>query len=245
MTEIAAVILAAGRGTRMRRPEPKVLVPLLGKPIAQHLLDNLERGGIDDLTLVVGHRADEVRRALGPRYGYVLQEQQLGMAHAVEMARPVLSGRADHVMVTVGDSPLLRPASVRRLVEHHMATGAACTFFTAHYDPPPPYARVIRDRAGRVRCCIEERDCSPEQRLVRELLTSHYVFEAGALWDHLHEVPVHPVTSERYLTDITRSFERRGMRMEAVVVDDAAELTGLNTVEEVAMAARWLEEHGG
>jgi bifunctional N-acetylglucosamine-1-phosphate-uridyltransferase/glucosamine-1-phosphate-acetyltransferase GlmU-like protein len=163
----------------------------------------------------------------------------------VEMARSSLQGRADHVLVTVGDSPLLQPDTIRGLIRRHLETGAACTFFTATYDPPPPYARVIRDTSGDVLCCIEERDCTPEQVGLRELLTSHYVFRAAALWEHLDSVPVHPVTGERYLTDITRSFQRHGLRMEAVPVADAAELTGLNSLEDVAMAEAWLEARLG
>ncbi len=224
MSDTAALILAAGRGTRMKSPEPKVLVPLAGKPIALHLLESLEEAGVSDLHVVVGHRADEVRAALGPRYGYVLQERQLGMAHAVEMARP-----------------LLRPGTIRRLLARHRDTGAACTFFTATYEPPPPYARVLRGADGRVLYCVEERDCTAEQTRVRELLTSHYVFRSDALWEHLESVPVHPVTGERYLTDITRSFHAHGLGMQAVPLDDPMELAGLNTLEEVEAAARWLE----
>jgi len=245
MHDIAALILAAGRGTRMKSPLPKVLVPVAGQAIAQRLADTLEAAGVERLCFVVGHRADEVRAALGPRYDYVLQREQLGMAHAVEMARSALQGQARHVLVTVGDGPLLRVDSVRGLIRRHIGSGAACTFFTATYDPPPAYARVIRDASGAVCFCIEERDCDAQQAAVRELLTSHYVFEASALWEHLADVPVHPVTGERYLTDITRSFQRHGLAMEAVPVADAAELTGLNSLEDVAMAEAWLEARCG
>ncbi len=244
MADITALILAAGRGTRMKSPLPKVLVPVAGRAIARRLADNLEQGGVSRLCFVVGHRADEVRDALGPRYDYVLQREQLGMAHAVEMARGLLEGQAEHVLVTVGDSPLLRPQTIRGLIQRHLDTGAACTFFTATYEPPPPYARVIRAPGGEVLYCVEERDCDAEQVKVRELLTSHYVFRAEALWAHLAAVPTHPVTGERYLTDITRGFHRAGLSMQAVPVEDAAELTGLNSLEDVAMAERWLEARG-
>lgn len=245
MRDIAALILAAGRGTRMKSHLPKVLVPVAGQAIAQRLADNLVAAGVSRLCFVVGHRADEVRAALGPRYDYVLQQRQLGMAHAVEMARSTLQGQAEHVLVTVGDSPLLQPSTIRRLIQRHEATGAACTFFTATYEPPPAYARVVRDACGEVLFCVEQRDCSPEQLEIRELLTSHYVFAAQALWAHLGSVPVHPVTGERYLTDITRTFHQHGLGMQAVPVADAAELTGLNTLHDVAMAERWLEARGG
>ncbi|MFH1467476.1 MAG: NTP transferase domain-containing protein [Pseudomonadota bacterium] len=245
MPSVAGLVLAAGRGTRMKSPLPKVLVPLRGQPVIQHLLDNLEAAGIEDITVVVGHRADELRAALGSRYRYALQAEQRGMAHAVAVARPALEGRTEHLLVTVGDSPLLRPATVRRLVARHLASEAACTFLTAVIQPPLPYARVLRDAGGRVLRCVEERDCSPAQAAVRELLTSHYVFRARDLWRWLDTVAPHPVTGERYLTDITSLFAAAGLPMEAVPVEDPLELMGLNTLEEVALAARWLEAQGG
>ena len=245
MERCAALVLAAGRGTRMRSPLPKVLVPLRGRPVIRHLLDSLEAAGIDEIAVVVGHRAPELMDALGPRYRYALQAPQLGMAHAVECARPLLEGRCETLVVTVGDSPLLRVGTIRRLLGRHRESGAACSFLTARYPaPPPPYARVLRAPDGRVLRCVEERDCTPEERLVDEVLTSHYTFSAAALWPRLGAIRPHPVTAERYLTDITRAFEAEGLPMEALPVADAEELTGLNTLDDVALAERWLDAHG-
>jgi len=242
MSQVCAVVLAAGKGTRMRSPEPKVLVPVAGRPLVGHLLGALEGAGVRDVVVVIGHRADEVRAALGPRYRYALQSEQRGMAHAVACAREAV-GDAEQVVVTVGDAPLLRAATFARMLDHHGRTDAACTFLTSVYpEPLPPYARVIRDPSGRVVHCVEERSATPEQRQVRELLTSQYVFQAEALWAHLGGVAPHPDTGELYLTDIVPLLIAAGRRVEAVVVDDHTELTGPNTLEEVAWAEARLAE---
>ncbi|MBW2258659.1 MAG: bifunctional UDP-N-acetylglucosamine diphosphorylase/glucosamine-1-phosphate N-acetyltransferase GlmU, partial [Deltaproteobacteria bacterium] len=156
------------------------------------------------------------------------------MAHAVACARAAV-GDAEQVVVTVGDAPLLRPATLHRMLDHHLHTGADCTFLCAVFpEPLPPYARVVRDADGRVVHCVEERDATAEQRAIRELLTSQYVFAASALWAHLDEVTPHPVTGERYLTDIVPRLLAAGLQVEAVRVEDPTELTGPNTLEEVA-----------
>ncbi len=238
---IAALVLAAGQGTRMASPLPKALVPLRGRAIVRRLLDSLEAAGIAELVVVVGHRAEELKAALGPRYGYVLQERRLGMAHAVEVARPTLEGCCDRVLVTVGDSPLVQPETIQGLLRAHLSSGAACSFLSAVYEHPPAYARVLRDPQGAVICCVEERDCSPEQARVRELSTSHFLFEAAPLWRHLGAVAPHPGTGERYLTDITQIFAAQGLSMQALPVEDPMELAGLNTLQDLARAESWLE----
>jgi bifunctional N-acetylglucosamine-1-phosphate-uridyltransferase/glucosamine-1-phosphate-acetyltransferase GlmU-like protein len=241
---ITALVLAAGRGTRMRSPLPKPLVPLAGRPLVAHLLDAIQEAGISRTVLVVGHGAELVREALGPGHAWALQEPQFGMAHAVEVARDAV-GDAPLVFVSVGDSPLLRAETIRRLLHHHLETRAACSFLTALFPEPPPYARVIRDGEGRLRACVEERDASPEEREVRELLSSHYLFEAESLWSGLPGIRPHPVTGERYLTDILALLLARGARVAPLCVDDWRELVGLNTPEELAWAEGLLAGRGG
>jgi bifunctional UDP-N-acetylglucosamine pyrophosphorylase/glucosamine-1-phosphate N-acetyltransferase len=222
----------------MRSPLPKVLVPVAGKALVRHVLDALGAAGVADRVVVIGHRAEEVRAALGPGFRYALQPTLGGMAHAVACAREAV-GDGTHVVVTVGDAPLLRSATLRRMLDHHLQSRADCTFLCAVFpEPLPPYARVVRDAEGRVVHCVEERDATTEQRTIRELLTSQYVFSAPALWAHLDEITAHPVTGERYLTDIVSRMLAAGRLVEAVRVHDPAELTGPNTLEEV----RWAEE---
>lgn len=238
----AAVLLAAGRGTRMRSNLPKPLVPLAGRGLTLRLLDAVQAAGIGHPVVVVGHGADEVRAALPGGVTTAFQAVRDGTASAVDAAREAV-GDAEHVFVLVGDSPLLRPESLEALFAHHLRTSAACSFLTATFPVSFPYARVMRGPHGDVVACIEERDCTPEQAAIRELLTSHYVFRADALWSALERVVAHEDTGERYLTDVIEIIGFEG-GVEALSIEDWRELVGLNTPEEVAWAEEVLRERG-
>lgn len=241
--DAVAVVLAAGKGTRMKSDLPKPLVPLAGRGLTLRLMDAVAAAGIGRRVAVVGHGADQVRAALPDDIHTPLQAVRDGTASAVACGQEA-AGDAPHVFVLVGDSPLLTAGSLRALFDHHVATGAACSFLTATFPVSYPYARVIRDEDGGVLGCIEERDCTPEQAALRELLTSHYVFDAAALWAALTRVPRHPETGERYLTDVIALIREAGGRVEAVSIPDWRELVGLNTPEEVAWAESVLGEAG-
>ena len=231
----AAILLAAGKGTRMGADVPKPLVPVGGRPMIHRLLDAVRGAGVDTISAVVGYGADQLRAALPADVATPLQAVRSGTADAVAVAEESVAG-ASAVFVLVGDSPLLTAGSMRRLLAHHAATGAACSFLTADFARPFPYARVLRDADGGVSGCIEERDCTAEQRTITELLTSHYVFDAAALWSRLPDIPRHPTTGERYLTDIIGLLLADGRRVEALRIDDWRELVGLNTPADVAWA---------
>lgn len=237
LEEAVAIVLAAGRGTRMRSVLPKPLVPLRGKALLLHELDALAEAGVGRVVVVVGHGAEAVRAALPHGVETALQEVRDGTASAVACVRGP-AREAPRAFVLVGDSPLLRAESLRRLFEHHVATGAACSFLTATFPAEglPPYARVLRGPDGAVRACVEERDCTAEELAIRELLTSHFLFEGPALWRLLPLVPRHPRTGERYLTDLVGLLVAEGQRVEALAIDDWRELVGLNTPEELAWA---------
>jgi bifunctional N-acetylglucosamine-1-phosphate-uridyltransferase/glucosamine-1-phosphate-acetyltransferase GlmU-like protein len=237
----AAVVMAAGRGTRMRSDLPKPLLRLAGKPMLLHLLTAIEGAGIERSIVVVGHGASRVRSALGPGIQTALQPVLNGTASAVEAAQEAV-GDATEVMVLVGDSPLLKADTIRRLLAHHRQTGAACSFLTAHFERHFPYGRVLRGADGRVKGCVEERHATPEQRRIQEYMSSHYVFDAEALWRTLPRIGAHPESRERYLTDIITLMVSAGERVEAVVIEDWRELVGLNTPEDLEWAGEVLDE---
>jgi len=241
---VVAVLLAAGRGTRMRSHLPKPLVPLAGKGLVLHLLDAVHGAGVDRTVVVVGHGADQVQAALPEGADTALQEVRDGTASAVQCAESAV-GPADEVLVFVGDSPLLTSESIEQLLAHRRQTSAAAAFLTARFPIRLPYARVIRDASGACVDCIEERDCTPEQAALREYLTSHYVFHGPTLWRLLPTITPHPVTGERYLTDILGAIRRDGGTVETVDAASWEELVGLNTPEEVAWAETvWAARHG-
>jgi len=241
--DAAAIVLAAGKGTRMQSSLPKPLVPLAGRGLTLRLMDALGKAGVGRRVAVVGHGAEQVRAALPDDVRTPLQAVRDGTASAVACGQAA-AGDGRHVFVLVGDSPLLTAGSLRALFDHHVATGAACSFLTASFPVSYPYARVIRDAQGGVLGCVEERDCTPEQAAIRELLTSHYLFDAAALWAALPRVPRHPTTGERYLTDVIALIRAAGGRVEALSIPDWRELVGLNTPEDVAWAEGVLAEGG-
>lgn len=235
MSNPTAVVLAAGRGSRMRSALPKPLVPVSGKPIVVRLLDSLDVAGLSDQIVVVGYGEAQVRAELGDRVRYARQPDPQGMAQAVEVARDAV-GAASEVLVFVGDGPLVRPESVRRLVEVHRATGADASFLTARFPVHLPYARAFFDETGRVSRTVEARDATPEELAHPFYLSSHYLFRAEALWPRLRRIQPHPRTGERYLTDIVALLVAEGRRVQAVPIADWRELVGPNTPEEVVWA---------
>jgi bifunctional N-acetylglucosamine-1-phosphate-uridyltransferase/glucosamine-1-phosphate-acetyltransferase GlmU-like protein len=237
----AAVVMAAGRGTRMGSDLPKPLIRLGEKPLVHHLLDAIGTAGIQRRIVVIGHDATRVATALGPEIDTAVQPLLNGTASALQAAQSAV-GAATQVLVTVGDSPLLTADSIRYLLTQHRKTRAACSFLTAQFERHFPYGRVLRGADGQVLGCVEERHASPAQRQIREYLSSHYVFNAEALWRTLPQIKPHPESQERYLTDIISLMVEAGERVEAVVIDDWRELVGLNTPDDLLWAQGVLGE---
>lgn len=246
---LAAVVLAAGQGTRMRSATPKVLHPLAGRPLVEYAVASaLEVTGASPL-LVIGHGADQVQQALGARARYALQAEQLGTGHAVLQARQQLLGGPDAVLVWYADMPLLTAGTLRGLVEQHTRSGATFTLLTLIAEDPRGFGRVVRDAEGRVTAVVEEVDCTPEQRAIRELNAGVYCFDAGWLWENLGRLPVSR-KGEYYLTDTVAMAVSQGRRVEAVICEDQDELLGINTRVHLAEAEaalrkrinrRWME----
>ena len=238
---VAHVILAAGKGTRMKSRLPKVLHPILGKPMILYAVDTARQISPDPPVVVVGHGADQVRATVGERAQFVYQEKQLGTAHAVLQARSLLECRADVVLVTYGDMPLLRVETLQRLLQEHARTQATITMLTAVLDDPHGYGRVLRDAAGNVIGIVEEADATPEQRAIRELNVGIYAFDAAWLWDNLPRISPSPVKGEYYLTDAVALAVQQGRRVTALTVEDTDEILGVNTRVHLAEVTRVLQ----
>ena len=198
---IASIVLAAGKGTRMRSKLPKVLHPLAGKPMVWHALQAVN--GLTDLApvLVVGYQAEAIREAMGPSCQYILQEEQLGTGHAVACVRSLLSGKADTLLVTFGDMPLLRKESLEKLIQMHQQTNSPVTMTSFIGDEARGFGRVVRNERGEVTAIVEQVDATPEQLAIREYNVSAYCFAADWLWSALDKIPVSP-KGEYYLTDV-------------------------------------------
>jgi bifunctional UDP-N-acetylglucosamine pyrophosphorylase / glucosamine-1-phosphate N-acetyltransferase len=234
-----AVVLAAGMSTRMKSARSKVLHPILGREIINILIENLVSSGVaeENIVVVVGANADEVRAAVRRPVRYAVQARQLGTAHALLAARAEVADFCGDLLVTVGDNPYVTAAELRRLTEHHRSCRSSCTFISAIFDTtPPPYGRVIRDANGVVRDVIEELDATPEQLAIREVNSSIYMFDNEAAFPRLARIGNANRKKEYYLTDIIGILRDDGFRIEAVPAADFRIAIGINTRWELQQA---------
>lgn len=236
---VAALILAAGKSTRMKSKIPKTLHHLLGKPIIHFLLEAVEEAGVERTVVVVGYQADDVKTAIGSDMEYVLQEEQLGTGHAVSMAEPLLGDWPGAILVVPGDAPLLTADVLRSLIEHHVSANAAATLLTAVLEEGGSNGRVVRDFAnGSVLEIVEARDASSEQLLINEINTSVYLFDGKELFTALRSVSPANAQGEYYLTDIVSHFVREGKSVASLISPDPEVVRGVNTrVELVELSA--------
>jgi len=235
MDDLTAVILAAGDAKRMRSTRPKVLHQICGRPLIDFPVAACRALGAP-LVMVVGRAADEVRGAVpGPDVSFVEQKERLGTGHAVLQARGACPDSGT-VLVLPGDMPLLTAETLRRLVDHHRATGAAATILSAVVDDPTGYGRVVRD-GDRPTGIVEHRDATPAQRAIREIGTSVYCFDALRFWPALGQITPQNDQGEYYLTDAVGILHAAGHRIEAVQVLEADEGLGINDQKQLAHVA--------
>ena len=240
MSELVTIILAAGKGTRMKSSHPKVLHQVCGKAMVRHVLDAAEAAGSKRNIIVVGFGADEVRAELGNAAEVVVQAEQLGTGHAVLQAEPLLRDECGTVMVLCGDTPLLTGDLVKRLYEEHEKSGAKATVLTAVMPDATGYGRVIRTAAGDVEKIVEHKDATEEERAVQEVNSGIYCFEKEALFSALKNVGCDNAQGEYYLPDVLSILRERGEKIWAVAADDYEETLGVNSRLHLAQAEKIL-----
>ncbi len=236
-SRVRGLLLAAGKGTRMKSRLPKVLHPLLGRPMAAYPMQALAQATGQRPVVVVGHASEQVRSGLGEDAAdYVVQDPPLGTGHAVAQARTHLEGQVDVLLVAPGDMPLLRAETFRALLEAHRAQpGTAVTLLTVISPKSRGFGRILRDDAGRVVGIVEEAHATPEQRAIQELNVGVYAFDAHWLWNALERIPLSP-KGEYYLTDVVAMAVEEGRGVQAVVLEDPEEAIGVNTRVHLAEA---------
>jgi bifunctional UDP-N-acetylglucosamine pyrophosphorylase/glucosamine-1-phosphate N-acetyltransferase len=239
MPELHVVVLAAGKGTRMKSALPKVLHRVAGLPMIDHVLDAAARLSPRSTVVVVGHEAAQVRTALAWRSGLtlVVQEPQLGTAHALLTTEPVLRDRAGTLLLLSGDVPLLTPATLDLLASRHASTGAALTVVTAVPATPKGYGRVVRS-GGRIARIVEDRDATPEEAALTEVNAGIYAFRLEGLFDAVRSIGAGNAQGEYYLPDLVALYRRQGLGVETMTVGDPDEVRGINSRSELAAAAR-------
>lgn len=235
-TDTTAVILAAGKGTRMQSDLAKVLHPLAGRPLVAHVLEACTAAGITDLVVVVGWQRDQVAAAVAP-FGArtCVQERQLGTGDAVRAAAPLLQRAV--VVVLCGDCPLVPPALLMDLLARHRATAAACTAVAARMGDPSGYGRMVTDAQGRLVRIVEQRDASEAERAITLINSGIYAFDRQQLLACLGRLRPANAQGEYYLTDCVGMLAAAGERVELVVTEDAAAVLGVNTPRDLAAAA--------
>ena len=232
--QVAALVLAAGKSTRMKSKTPKGLHELLGKPLLRWAVEAAQDAGASRMVLVVGHQAEEVKAAMGAELEYVLQTEQKGTGHAVLMAESLLADWDGPLLILPGDAPLLSAPLLEALIAHHTHSGAAATLLTARLDDAGSYGRVVRDlETGRVLAIVEARDATPEQLEISEIGTSVYAFQPAALFAALREITPSNAQGEYYLTDAIALLAKQGLIVEALISPDADVVRGVNNRAEL------------
>ncbi len=244
---LAVVIIAAGKGTRMRSPLAKVLHRLAGRPLLTHVLDVALALAPQRLVVVVGHQAETVRQVCAP-YGAtcVVQDPQLGTGHAVAQTEPMLADFPGDILVLYGDVPLLQRATAQALWDAHRQQQATVTVLTALLEQPTGYGRILRDAHGRIACIVEERDASDSEKAVREINSGVYCLRASFLFPALRRVSRLNAQGEQYLTDVVAVAVAEHHRVAHVTVADAQEILGVNTHDELTYLETLLRQrqHG-
>jgi bifunctional UDP-N-acetylglucosamine pyrophosphorylase/glucosamine-1-phosphate N-acetyltransferase/UDP-N-acetylglucosamine pyrophosphorylase len=238
MNEPCAVVLAAGKGTRMESELPKVLCRVVDRPMIHFVLDALEKAGIGRHIVVVGYEADAVRKELSTRGGnieFVLQEKQLGTGHAVQMCRSALENQLGPTIVVAGDSPLIQPSSLKKLLDHFRQTEPALLLGTLEKDDPTGLGRIVRDEDGAFTGIVEHKDATPEQLAIREVNMSTYLFQTPDLLKSLDQLSNDNAQSEYYLTDCAKLLRQAGRPVEALPVLEQCESLSINNTEELKL----------
>ena len=234
-----AVILAAGKGTRMKSELPKVALPVAGKPMIQHVLENLESLNLSKIAVVVGYRQEEVRNRIDlnrfPQVVFAEQTEQKGTAHALLAAKDAIGSGPGSLLVTSGDMPLIQPDTFEKLfLAQEEQKTAACVLSSVQPDPTG-YGRLVRDADGFLERIVEEKDADDEIRKIKESNAGTYIFEAPGIFDILTKIDSSNKQNEYYLPDAVQVYRSQGRKIGTLVLDDPAQTLGANTVDELTI----------
>jgi len=234
-----ALILAAGKGSRMGSNTPKALVPVMGKPMIKRILATLKFLSFIDICVIVGHKAEKIKKSLGNDISYVLQKNQKGTAHAVKKAQKIIS-KYQNILILPSDAPMISSKSIQQLYDSHIKINASCSFLTSVFPFKLPYARVIR-KNNIVVDCIEEIDTDNRSSKINELFTSHYLLDTSHLMEFINQIEPHRLTGEYHLTDSIKFLSEKNYILNGIQIDCYQELMGINTKEDLNFIESWIE----
>lgn len=243
----AAIILAAGRGTRIKaKTKNKVAFRLNGKSMIAYTLDHLLEAGITRIYAVVGFQSSSVKEALGDKVEYIEQKEQLGTGHAVQVAVVHIPDSVKTILSVYGDdSAFYPPALFQEIVRKQQAQNCDLLFLTVHKDDPTGLGRIVRDKEGKVQRIVEEKNATPEEKKIKEINTGFYCFDKNFLQAHIHELVQNPVSGEYYLTDMVEIALKNGKKVEALFVKDESIWQGVNNRRDYTLAQKkYQKQHG-
>ena len=238
---IMAIVMAAGKGTRMKSKKSKLVQKIYGKEIVKRAVENAKSAGVNDIVAVVGYQKEEVMAVLGDTVKCAFQEDMLGTGHAVLQAKQYLQGKKGRVLVLNGDVPLLRPETLNKLLEKSIENKEYATLLTAIYDNPYGYGRIIRDEGGSVSAIVEEKDTTDGQKEIKEINAGIYCFDIEELLAALDELKPNNAQGEYYITDVIGIMNKKGLKTGAVVVEDNTEILGVNDRIQLEMLTKVLQ----
>ena len=236
-----AIVMAAGKGTRMKSKKSKLVQKIFGKEVVRRAVENAKNAGVQDIVAVVGYQKEEVMAVLGDTVKYAFQEDMMGTGHAVLMAKEYLKGKKGKVLVLNGDVPLIRPETLNKLIEKSIENKEYATLLTAIYDNPKGYGRIIRDEGGNVLAIVEEKDTTDEQKEIKEINAGIYCFDIEELLSALEEIKPNNAQGEYYITDVIGIMNKKGLKTGAVVVEDNTEILGINDRIQLEMLTKVLQ----
>ncbi|MDA7028383.1 bifunctional UDP-N-acetylglucosamine diphosphorylase/glucosamine-1-phosphate N-acetyltransferase GlmU [Bacillus sp. CLL-7-23] len=237
-----AVVLAAGQGTRMKSKLYKVLHPVCGKPMVEHIVDEVLKLSLAKLVTIVGHGADDVKNQLGSKSEYALQAEQLGTAHAVKQAKSILANESGTTIVVCGDTPLLTAETMEAMLKEHREQKAKVTILTAMAKNPTGYGRIIRNETGIVEKIVEHKDATEAERLVKEINTGTYCFDNEMLFEAIDQVSNDNVQGEYYLPDVIEILKQKGETVAAYQTDNFQETLGVNDRVALSQAETYMKQ---
>jgi bifunctional UDP-N-acetylglucosamine pyrophosphorylase/glucosamine-1-phosphate N-acetyltransferase len=239
--KVYAIVLAAGKGTRMKSDKPKVVHEVLYKPMINHVVDELKKIGADETIVVVGHEAEQVKALLDDSVTAVYQKEQLGTGHAVLMAKEALGDKEGMTLILCGDAPLIRAETLQGMIEAHEKNHNMGTVMTADCDTSTHYGRIVKED-GQVTGIVEFKDLQPDQMDITEMNTGEYCFDNKALFEALEEVSNENAQNEYYLTDVIGIMNNKGLKVDTYKIDDFNEVGGVNDRVALEDATKMLQK---
>ena len=238
--KVITVIMAAGKGTRMKSEKSKLVQKIYDNELVKRVTELAKKIGSDETIAVVGHLREQVQEVLGDSVEYAYQEELLGTGHAVMQAENYLKGKDGKVLILYGDVPIIRPETLRNLIKKSIENKEYATLLTAIYDNPTGYGRIIRDVGGNIKGIVEEKDANEIQKEIKEINSGIYVFDIKELLIALKKIKPNNAQGEYYLTDVIKIMNDKGLKTGAVIVEDNTEILGVNDRTQLELLTRVL-----